>query len=80
MPTTESRLQALETLYRTREGELMGWLTLEPGQRPIDALEGQKPGLWFIIDAGLNGPGYMGSVSNAGKRTIVYGETDHVND
>lgn len=78
MATIEQRLQALEAAHRINAGRFMGLLELEAGQRPIDALEGAKPGLWFITDASLNA-GFMGRVSQSGKRTIVFGGDDHVN-
>jgi hypothetical protein len=79
MATIESRLQALERQIGVNPNMLRGWIDLAPGQTPLEALEGRGPGLWFLIDEHLNGPGYLGRVSASGKRAIIYVGVEHAN-
>lgn len=73
MANIERRLMALERRADGLESCFAGMVTLYPGQNPLDALDGRGPGLWFLVDDDLNGPGLMGRVSRDGKRTIIYG-------
>ena len=77
MGRIESRLSFLERRLGVNSDNLRGWIDLAPGQNPLEALEGRGPGLWFLIDENLNGPGYLGRVSASGKRTISIAGGDH---
>lgn len=68
------RLTKLESLLSADDKYLAGMLEVPPGTRPIDALRGSGPGLWFLIDPALNGPGYLGRVSRQGECEIIYGD------
>lgn len=73
MATLKTRLQSLEVQLGLHAGMLRDFVTLLPGQSPLHALEGRPAGLYFLIDAGLSGPGMLGKVSASGKRAIIYG-------
>lgn len=73
MANIKGRLMALERRAGSQENGYAGMVELCLGQNPLDALEGRGPGLWFLIDHDLNGPGLMGRVSRDGRRTIIYG-------
>lgn len=73
MATFKNRLQSLEAQLGLDAGHLREFVTLLPGQSPLQALDGKPAGLYFVIDHGLNGPGMLGKVSPSGKRAIIYG-------
>lgn len=77
MARIDSRLLSLERLRGFSGDHLRGWIDLEPGQSPLDALEGRAPGLYFMIDQHLNGPGFVGRVSASGKRTVSVAGGDY---
>lgn len=73
MATFKNRLHVLESQLGLQAGLLRDFVTLLPGQSPLQALDGRPAGLYFLIDDDLNGPGMLGKVSPSGKRAIIYG-------
>lgn len=80
MGNLERRLCDLERRADMNAEAMRGMLSIEYGQNPLEAMEGQPPGMYLIVDDYSRGPAFLGRVTRSGGRVIIYGGSKHVHD